>query len=168
MQFTGLGKEETSIKGSTPKRIFLFSSDSVKYASEKNFKCMRNLARPRPYPGSIKMEFSFERFVTERDEDWGKSWRNGLPERNTTWIDYIHVLIEGRVVFNSKCRIFREYMLEHMSRREAVCLLQIIQKQSPSGRRQAKRNFKDWRSLWCTRHKSFYPSTDYLWQPCII
>ena len=45
-RFTGIGKEEISITGAKPKCIFLFSSASAKYASEKNFKCTRNLARP--------------------------------------------------------------------------------------------------------------------------
>ena len=64
MQFTGLGKEETSITGATPKCIFLFSSDSaIKIRMYEKFGHAVTL------PREIIMEFSLERFVTERDED---------------------------------------------------------------------------------------------------
>ena len=66
MQFTGLEKEESSITGYTKMYSFDFHLQEPN-TRLKELRMYEKFRHCLPFPGTIMMEFSFERVVTERD-----------------------------------------------------------------------------------------------------
>ena len=122
---------------------------------------------PWPFSRTIVMGFSFESAIVGKHLYCGKIGRNEFTVMHKFSIDCIHVLLEVVFAFNSKYCKLRKYASEHMSRKEGVCRLQIIQEQSSSGWRQAL-SLQGWMKLEDTQHNCLYPSTNHRWLLCNV